>query len=541
MLCATRLKKILLLLIIFCCQARAVRAQVLPTAPLVQPPAIDREFRAAWVATVANIDWPSQKGLPVAIQKQQLTNIVNRAAQLKLNTLLFQVRPACDALYSSQIEPWSEFITGIQGDAPIPAYDPLAYLIHAAHLKGIQVQAWFNPFRARFPLSKSPLARNQVIRRHPDWIVHYGDQTWLNPGIPQVQHYVLKIVMDVVKRYNIDGVHMDDYFYPYPEKSSKGGYLPFNDVTAFSTYKTHGGNLPLNRWRRHNIDDFVQRLYLHVKAMKPWVLFGISPFGIWQPSHPPTITGYNSYKMIYCDSRLWIRNGWCDYLAPQLYWRITQHAQSFPVLLNWWAHQNYKHRHIWPGLYIDKVNGPPASGAWPASEITNEIQITRAVPNSEGAVMFSMVTLLRNGGGIDNALPQVYRHVALVPSSPWLGMHQPPKPACKLETDSLTAKENNQSEVLSWHTNTSTVTVRWWALQVLSSKGWHTTVLPADCVSVPLPEGSLEASIIAISPSGIPSPNALVNLRPSTGSGGKRQNHPDGHSTEQFEQTGASK
>lgn len=477
---------------------------------LTVPPKVKREFRAAWVATVANIDWPSQKGLPVSIQKQQLLSIVAKAAALKLNTLIFQVRPACDAVYDSSIEPWSEFISGTQGKAPEPKYDPLAYLVHAAHLRGIQVQAWFNPFRARFALSKSPLAANQVIRLHPSWIVHYGDQTWLNPALPQVQRYVISVIMDVVKRYNVDGVHLDDYFYPYPEKNQSGNYITFNDKVAFDSYRLHDGTLPIASWRRHNIDHFVHTLYDTIKSVKPWVLFGISPFGIWQPSHPPTIKGYNSYAMIYSDSRLWLRNGWCDYLAPQLYWKIEPPAQSFPVLLEWWEKQNYDHRHIWPGIYVDRVDKSYGSGTWPSQEITKEIQITRAVPDCNGAVMFSMVTLMHNAGAIDNALASVYMHTALVPASPWLDNSKPSRPTCVLRSSPTT---NGKVYKLSWSSKPTDASVRWWLVQILNIDGWHSFVMPAERRSTKLPSSTLEASIRAVSPSGIESDCSLVNLR----------------------------
>ncbi len=534
----TSLFIMLCLACIFRCCISAAANPKNSDSQLTPPPAIGREFRAVWVATVANIDWPTNKGLPVSIQKQQLLSIVNKAASLKLNTIIFQVRPACDALYKSSIEPWSEFITGVQGRAPVPAYDPLAFLIHAAHLKGIQVQAWFNPFRARFALSKSPLANNQVIRVHPHWIVHYGDQTWLNPGLPQVQRYVTQVILDVVHRYNIDGVHLDDYFYPYPERSVAGGYIPFNDAQTYRAYKSRGGTLALDSWRRRNIDDFVRNLYAAVKSVKPWVLVGISPFGIWQPSHPPTIEGYNSYAMIYSDSRLWLRSGWCDYLAPQLYWKIEPQAQSFPVLLTWWQRQNYRHRHIWPGLYADRVDKSFGAGSWPTSEITDEIKITRTVPDSDGAVMFSMVTLMHDVNSIDAALSKVYHHRVLLPASPWLGDSRPAQPTIALEQ---AINSSAKPATVEWTSSHSRVTVRWWVLQVRTVDGWHSYILPADCRSKELPSGALEASILAVSPSEIESEYSLINLRPKAVLASKKHLQPEPKQPEQYERTGASK
>ena len=245
----------------------------------VVPPQPAREFRGAWLVTVANKDWPSKPGLPVAEQKAELTGLLDRAVQLKLNAIIFQVRPSCDAMYASAIEPWSEYLTGTMGEAPQPFYDPLAFAIEEAHKRGLELHAWFNPFRALHPQGKSPVAPNHISRTHPEFVCQYGSQLWLDPGEPSVRAYVLRVILDVVRRYDVDGVQLDDYFYPYPEKDTSGRELAFPDEASWGKYGL-SSRLSRDDWRRANINWFVQGVYQNIKAAKPWVKFGISPFGI---------------------------------------------------------------------------------------------------------------------------------------------------------------------------------------------------------------------------------------------------------------------
>src|SRR6185437_4058133 len=276
----------------------------------IRPPAPEREFRGVWIATVANIDWPSKPGLSTAQQKAELISLLNHAEQLKLNAVIFQVRPACDAMYVSKIEPWSEYLTGVMGKPPEPFYDPLAFAIAEAHKRGMELHAWFNPYRALHKSHIGNIAPNHISKTHRELVRSYGEYLWLDPGEPAVQEYSLPVVMDVVKRYDIDGVQFDDYFYPDP---SNNGNRDFPDETS-------------------------------------WKKYGVAPFGIWRPGDPPQITGTDAYNKYYADSRKWLVDGWVDYFSPQLYWRIEPKEQSFPVLLNWWAQQNIKHRNLWPGL-----------------------------------------------------------------------------------------------------------------------------------------------------------------------------------------------
>src|SRR5580765_2359386 len=377
----------------------------------IKPPAPMREFRAAWIATVVNIDWPSRKGLSTAEQKAELLAILDRAAHLKLNALIFQVRPACDALYASEIEPWSEFLTGTMGKAPEPLYDPLSFAVEEAHKRGLELHAWFNPYRAGHPSAKSPVSSNHITKTRPQLVRRYGKQVWLDPGEKEVQEYSLSVVMDVVRRYDIDGVHFDDYFYPYKELDRSGNEVDFPDDTSWKRFGA-GGKSERDDWRRQNVDAFVHKVYDSIKATKPWVKFGISPFGIWRPENPPQIKGFDAYGKLYADSRKWLMNGWVDYFAPQLYWSIDSREQSFPVLLKWWTQQNSKHRLLVPGLDDTKtVNLNPETNTernrqrWQVLEIVNQIRLARKQTGVDGHIHWNMKSLMRNQA-LDEALQQ---------------------------------------------------------------------------------------------------------------------------------------
>ncbi len=432
------------------------------------PPTPPREFRAAWIATVGNKDWPSAPGLSVAQQKAELISLLNTAARLKLNAIVFQVRPCCDAMYDSSMEPWSEYLTGVQGRQPQPYYDPLAFAIEEAHRRGMELHAWFNPFRARLT-ALSPAAPNSVMRRHPDWVHRYGDQEWLDPGIPAVREYSLQVIMDVVKRYDVDGVQFDDYYYPYPATSANGAKLPFPDDASWRAYGEHGG-LSREDWRRENINEFIQDVYQNIKAAKPWVKFGISPFGIWQPGYPPQVKGFNSYATLYADSRLWLMNGWLDYCSPQLYWAINSPEQSFPILLNWWEHQNVKGRNLCAGLaaYV-------AGKIFPVTEIGRQIQAIRAQPAAGGEIFFELKDLQDNPA-LASVVASEYMQPALVPASPWLSMGPPPRPA-------LSVRENHGAWMVEWAAtgaNPGAAGAKWLLQFCGPDYAWKNVLLPGS-------------------------------------------------------------
>jgi uncharacterized lipoprotein YddW (UPF0748 family) len=396
------------------------------SADKLKPPATPRELRGVWVASVSNIDWPSKKGLSTAEQQAELRAIFDKAMTLGLNAVIFQIRPMADALYRSELEPWSEYLSGALGQPPSPPYDPLEMAVQEAHKRGLELHAWFNPFRARHPSSTSPIPENHLIKRRPDLAKRYGTHYWLNPTSKEVQDHSMRVILDVVRRYDIDGVHIDDYFYPYKEKDAKGKAILFPDEDTWDTYQMASGTLRRADWRRDAINHFIERLYREVKKAKPWVKVGISPFGIWKPGNPPGITGLNAFAELFADSRLWFKEGWCDYFAPQLYWPIQLEHQSFPKLLAWWSEQNSQHRFLTPGLFTNRVTGEPKG--WPASEIVEQIKLIRKQPGTAGHIHFSMQALLKNTGGVADAVRALYFDPALVPAVPVTSIERPARP-----------------------------------------------------------------------------------------------------------------
>jgi len=432
---------------------------------------MQREFRGVWVATVANIDWPT-KGTSAAEQKAELVAMLDRASELKLNTVIFQVRPACDALYPSSLEPWSEYLTGTMGKAPEPFYDPLRFVIEEAHARGLELHAWFNPYRARVATAKSPVASGHISRTHPELVRRYGGMLWLDPGEKAVQDYSARVVMDVVKRYDVDGVHFDDYFYPYKEKDSAGRDLPFPDDASWQRFGQRSG-LTREDWRRENVNGFIQRMYESIKATKPWVKFGLSPFGIWRPGFPGSVRGYDAYAWLYADSRKWLAKGWLDYFAPQLYWSISAPEQSFPVLLKWWSDQNAKGR-----LLVAGMDATQTRRAWPTEEIVNQVRACRHQAGASGQVYWSMRALVRNGP-LGAALErEVYAEPALVPHCPWLSRSAPPTPQVSVTVSGRSAQVN-------WAVG-SPERLAVWVLQTRSGRRWTTRIIPGNRSSVRL-------------------------------------------------------
>ena len=406
------------------------------SAPRDTPPPAPREFRAAWVATVAHIDWPSRSGLTPERQRAEALAIIERAREIGLNALVLQVRTAADALYPSALEPWSEWLSGEQGRASEPAYDPLAFWVQEAHRSGIELHAWFNPFRARHSSARSPLSAKHIARSQPGIVKRYGDQLWLDPGEAAAVAHTLAVVADVVKRYDIDGVHVDDYFYPYPvAQGNGGGDLPFPDEPSWKAYRDSGGTLAREDWRRENVNRFVQALQRTVRALKPQVRVGISPFGIGRPElRPAGIEGFSQFHRLYADVELWLANGWLDILAPQLYWPVEPAAQAFPVLLDYWHARNVQARHVWPALFTSSVAG--GAKPWPAAELLQQVALVRQRAGTQGRapghLHFSMNPLMQDRGGLAARLKQgPYAQAALVPPTPWLDDSAPAAPGLR--------------------------------------------------------------------------------------------------------------
>lgn len=432
----------------------------------VTVPAPQREMRGVWFATVSNIDWPSTNRLTTAEQKAELIRMLDFAAQHKLNAIFFQIRPACDALYASKLEPWSEYLTGTMGVPPKPFYDPLTFAIQEAHKRGLELHAWFNPYRARHPSARSPISASHISRTKPHLVRTYGRHLWLDPGEKEVQDYSLRVVMDVVDRYDVDGIHFDDYFYPYVERDAQGRELDFPDDPSWKKFGVKTG-LGRHDWRRDNVNVFIERVNRSVKQAKPWVKFGVSPFGIWRPGNPPQIQGLDAHSKLYADARKWLANGWLDYSAPQLYWAIDPPAQSFPVLLNWWTEQNAKQKLLWPGL-----NSVNAGGRWKTDEIVKQIRLTRKNTGASGHIHWNMRRGFMGPSGLANVLVRdVYQQDALVPVT--AGGKSGPLPKPKVDVRSTKAGLR-----ASW-TN-APKSVKLWALQWRNKGEWHTRILPAS-------------------------------------------------------------
>ncbi len=356
--------------------------------------------------------------------------ILDRAVEIGLNAIVLQVRTSCDALYESTLEPWSEYLTGAQGQHP--GYDPLAFWIAGAHARGLELHAWFNPFRARHNSARSPAHESHVSRREPHWVHIYGDLQWMDPGEPQAAAHTLAVVADVLRRYDVDGIHIDDYFYPYPIKRSGAApsdpAIEFPDDRAWSNAQAAGSIWELSRaqWRRRNVDELVRGMHEQVRRIKPQARFGVSPFGIGKPAlRPPGIAGFSQYDDLFADVEHWLEQGWMDYLAPQLYWARAQTAQAFAVLLEYWRQQNPKGRHVWPGLFTSRIQD--AAPTWLPEEIEGQIQHVRDVAPGTGHLHFSMVALLKDRRGVASQLrSRLYAQPALVPATPWLASAHAP-------------------------------------------------------------------------------------------------------------------
>lgn len=473
-----------------------------------EPPPPVREFRGAWIATVGNLHWPSRAGLPAAEQQAELRRLLDAAAELGLNAVILQVRPAGDALYASKTEPWSPYLTGRMGQAPEPFYDPLAFAVREAHLRGLELHAWFNPFRALVRSAKTgPVAAQHITRTRPEWVRSYGSYLWLDPGEPAVQDYVIQVVLDVVHRYDVDGVHFDDYFYPYPEKGPEGRTLPFPDESTWQRYGRESG-LDRDSWRRRNVDRFIQRMHQALKQTRPTVKFGISPFGIWRPDHPPGIRGLDAFAVLHADARKWLREGWLDYCAPQLYWPSTAKAQSFPALLDWWNSQNIQRRHVWPGL------NTAMAGQWGQEELMRQIRSTQQQRVSAGHIHWHLPALLGQTNLVRALRTGPYAQAALVPVCSWMPGPVPARPRLEVGTESGTGRVH-----LHWK-STSRDPVAFWYVQVLRPGGWTSRRLGGETRSW-VAEEARAVAVRAVAPNGSVSPPAIWRRSATEGTGSR--------------------
>ncbi len=387
----------------------------------VDLPKVEREFRAAWIASVANINWPSKPGLSVEEQKQEAIDMLDFLQKNNFNAVILQVRPQCDALYASKLEPWSYYLTGTQGKAPEPFYDPLEFWIEESHKRALELHAWLNPYRAHH-IKGGDIGEQSIVTTKSNLVVKLEQgYYWLDPTDPGTQEHSYNVVMDIVNRYDIDGIHFDDYFYPYP---SYNNGKDFPDDKNWQKYLDNGGKLTKAEWRRSAVNNFVENLYKGIKRTKKHVKFGLSPFGIWRPNHPASIKGFDQYNELYADAKLWLNKGWIDYFTPQLYWPINKIPQSYPVLLGWWVEQNHKDRHLWPGISIGRLNNNP-----PGEEVINQIMIARGMlPNSPGIVHWNIGGFLKSDALTEAVVKGPYKQQALIPSSEWLDSSVPGRP-----------------------------------------------------------------------------------------------------------------
>jgi len=527
----------------------ALGAVALPHAA-AQPipiPATPREFRGVWIATVGGVDWPVRTQTP-AQQQAALIQAFDRAAQNRMNAVVFQLRPGGDALYPSSLEPWSHWLTNQEGRAPSPLWDPLQFAIDQARARGMELHAWFNPYRAK--RGSYTNAASHISNTNPELVYNYGADLWMDPARIEVQNRSAAVINDVVTRYDVDAVHMDDYFYPYAvnydvtsitqvggvatvttsgahtlrtgyrvtiTRASPSGYnvsnatvtrlssttftyavsaalitpatvttntdvaVLFPDHNTYANYLSGGGNLSLANWRRDSVNRFVQRINNETHSTKPWVRFGISPFGIWRPGFPPGITGLDAYATLYADSRLWLQSGWVDYFSPQLYWRPNQVGQQYALLLDWWISQNTRGRHIWPGLFTSQIE----ASAWPVQDILDEVTLTQQRPGSTGNIHFSeraFRSSYNDQAPTLNAALQsgAYRQEALVPASPWLDNVPPAAPAVNF------MKAPTGQVTLSW-TATGSEAARVWVVHYLVGSTWTHDIVPGTTTSLVLP------------------------------------------------------
>lgn len=494
------------LLILFCSVAvDSGSAQSWQKATDLSAPEPAREFRGVWIATVYNIDWPSSSSASPDIQKAELTALLDLAQLCNLNAVVLQVRSMADALYDSPIEPWSKFLTGKNGRPPSPYWDPLTFAVEAAHARGLELHAWFNPFRASVS-SAGQLATSHIARTHPEVVRQAGSTQWLDPTSPFVRQRALEVIADVVTRYDVDGVHIDDYFYPYPKN---GGGNKFDDRANRQRYLAGGGKLDLADWRRQQVDAFIREFYVRIKDTRRWVKVGVSPFGIWRPGVPAGIGGsLDAFGDIYADSKKWLREGWIDYLAPQLYWSIES-PHAFNLLFDWWQTQNVHQRHLWPGISPARIGrkGVGESDGRDATELANQIDISRGSPTKPsfpepGHIHWNISALKKNAGGIaDRLRTNINPNKVLTPASSWLA-----DPTTRLPRIELAVRQDDSSIALAWYLSEGTApdpnpALRWWCIQVRSGGVWRSLhILPSTArnASVPSRLGGEAVNAVAV-------------------------------------------
>lgn len=417
-------------------------------AEKAQAQSAKREFRAVWVATVKNIDWPSEPGLTTEQQKDEFRAILDFHKSNGFNAVIVQIRPASDAFYYSEKEPWSRYLTGESGLAPDPYYDPLTFMIDEAHDRALEFHAWFNPYRAVVDLDKFPEDSTNIFYQKPEWFVQYGTRMYADPGIPEVQAFATSVIKDVAERYDIDAVHFDDYFYPYRIKD-----LEFPDSVSFSKYGNDFSVENKDDWRRENVNSVIKMISDTIKSVKPWMKFGISPFGVWRnksvdPRGSDSEAGQTNYDDLFADVLLWMDEGWIDYVLPQLYLHMEHPLLSYRKVLKWWDKLDYD-GHLYVGHASYRIGDHERDSAWVnPSEIPNQVRLARKLPNVKGSVFYNSNTMFPNPLGIcDTLRTELFSSKALVPEMKWLESPE------SLPPNNLTAKNEQAGILLNWESN----------------------------------------------------------------------------------------
>jgi len=479
----------------------AVLQSVSFSAPGIPPiPAAPREYRAAWCATVTNIDWPPKAGVSSTIVTQQKNRLIahlDAMEEARMNAMYLQVRPACDAMYNSTIEPPSQWLTGSQTTAA--TWDPLAFAVTEAHKRGIELHAWVNPYRAALDQKTSNKSIKHVMRKSPELCVSYSDgKTYMDPGKQGSINWIVNVVSEIVTKYNVDGVVFDDYFYPGTD---------FDDAATYQAYRNSGGKMALDDWRRDNVNRLIQACYNKIHSIRSSCQFEVGPFGIWQPGYPKGVSGANYYATHYCDTRLWLKNGWVDSLSPQLYWPMDSPGQPFGALIDWWVAQN-PNRHVMASMADYRVGGADSFGNTWSDKTNQEIinQINRVkTAGGVGTVHYSMKFITDNFKGKNDTIGLKtalmngpYKEDALRPASTWLDNTPPPPPNISVSTPS----GPNGAHTFTFSQNPTDEKASWWCVYTYNGSRWNLKVVPGMLASYTAPAPVMAFAVSAVDRNG---------------------------------------